>query len=224
MASRIGVITFPGTCDDRDALRAVELCGGEPVALWHKDDDLRGVDGVFLPGGFSFGDYLRCGAIASLSPVMAAVRRFAAEGGPVLGVCNGFQMLCETGLLPGVLRGNHHGRFNCLEPELVVERPSPWTGNRAAGATLRIPIKHGEGAWYVPDAEAERLAGAGQVLLRYRENPNGATAGVAGVCNEAGNVFGLMPHPEHAVDALIGPTDGRAVVGGLLEIAAAVPA
>jgi len=224
MASRIGVITFPGTCDDRDALRAVELCGGEPVALWHKDDDLRGVDGVFLPGGFSFGDYLRCGAIASLSPVMAAVRRFAAEGGPVLGVCNGFQMLCETGLLPGVLRGNHHGRFNCLEPELVVERPSPWTGNRAGGATLRIPIKHGEGAWYVPDAEAERLAGAGQVLLRYRENPNGATAGVAGVCNEAGNVFGLMPHPEHAVDALIGPTDGRAVVGGLLEIAAAVPA
>jgi phosphoribosylformylglycinamidine synthase I len=224
MASRIGVITFPGTCDDRDALRAVELCGGDPVALWHKDDDLRGVDGVFLPGGFSFGDYLRCGAIASLSPVMAAVRRFAAEGGPVLGVCNGFQMLCETGLLPGVLRGNHHGRFNCLEPELVVERPSPWTGNRATGATLRIPIKHGEGAWYVPDAEAERLAGAGQVLLRYRENPNGATAGVAGVCNEAGNVFGLMPHPEHAVDALIGPTDGRAVVGGLLELAAAVPA
>jgi phosphoribosylformylglycinamidine synthase len=224
MASRIGVITFPGTCDDRDALRAIEVCGGEPVALWHKDDDLRGVDGVFLPGGFSFGDYLRCGAIASLSPVMAAVRRFAAEGGPVLGVCNGFQMLCETGLLPGVLRGNHHGRFNCLEPELVVERTSPWTGNHAAGSTLHIPIKHGEGAWFVPDAEAERLADGGQVLLRYRENPNGATAGVAGVCNEAGNVFGLMPHPEHAVDALIGPTDGRAVVGGLLEIAAAVPA
>ncbi len=223
MASRIGVITFPGTCDDRDALRAVEVCGGEPVALWHKDDDLRGVDGVFLPGGFSFGDYLRCGAIASLSPVMAAVRRFAADGGPVLGVCNGFQMLCETGLLPGVLRGNHHGRFNCLEPDLVVERPSPWTGERAVGDVLRIPIKHGEGAWYVPDAEAERLAANGQVLLRYRDNPNGATAGVAGVCNEAGNVFGLMPHPEHAVDALIGSTDGRAVVAGLLEIAA-VPA
>jgi|tagenome__1003787_1003787.scaffolds.fasta_scaffold20848606_3 phosphoribosylformylglycinamidine synthase I len=224
MASRIGVITFPGTCDDRDALRAVEVCGAEPVALWHKDDDLRGVDGVFLPGGFSFGDYLRCGAIASLSPVMAAVRRFAAGGGPVLGVCNGFQMLCETGLLPGVLRGNHHGRFNCLEPELVVERPSPWTGNLEAGATLRIPIKHGEGAWFVPDAEAERLTANGQVLLRYRENPNGASGGAAGVCNEAGNVFGLMPHPEHAVDALIGPTDGRAVVGGLIEIAAAVPA
>jgi phosphoribosylformylglycinamidine synthase subunit PurQ / glutaminase len=224
MASRIGVITFPGTCDDRDALRAVEVCGGEPVALWHKDDDLRGVDGVYLPGGFSFGDYLRCGAIASLSPVMAAVRRFAADGGPVLGVCNGFQMLCETRLLPGVLRGNHHGRFTCSEPELVVERPSPWTGNRAPGEVLRIPIKHGEGAWYVPDAEAERLAANGQVLLRYGTNPNGATGDVAGVCNEAGNVFGLMPHPEHAVDALIGPTDGRAVVGGLLEIAAAVPA
>jgi phosphoribosylformylglycinamidine synthase len=172
MASRIGVITFPGTCDDRDALRAIEVCGGEPVALWHKDDDLRGVDGVFLPG---------------------------------------------------VLRANHHGRFNCLEAELVIERPSPWTGNRAAGETLTIPIKHGEGAWFVPDAEAERLADGGQVLLRYRENPNGATAGVAGVCNEAGNVFGLMPHPEHAVDALIGSTDGRFVVGGLLEIAA-VPA
>ena len=137
MASRIGVVTFPGTCDDRDALRAVEVCGGEPVSLWHKDDDLRGVDGVFLPGGFSFGDYLRCGAIASLSPVMAAVTRFAADGGPVLGVCNGFQMLCEAGLLPGILRGNHHGRFNCLEAELVIERPSPWTGNRPAGETLR---------------------------------------------------------------------------------------
>jgi phosphoribosylformylglycinamidine synthase I len=224
MASRIGVVTFPGTCDDRDALRAVEICGGEPVALWYKDDDLRGVDGVFLPGGFSFGDYLRCGAIASLSPVMAAIARFAADGGPVLGVCNGFQMLCEAGLLPGVLRGNHHGRFNCLEADLVIERPSPWTGNRAAGEILQIPIKHGEGAWYVVGDEAERLAAAGQVLLRYSADVNGASALVAGVCNEAGNVLGLMPHPEHAVDALIGSTDGRAIVGGLLEIAAAVPA
>jgi phosphoribosylformylglycinamidine synthase len=224
MASRIGVVTFPGTCDDRDALRAVEICGGEPVALWHKDDDLRGADGVFLPGGFSFGDYLRCGAIASLSPVMAAIARFAADGGPVLGVCNGFQMLCEAGLLPGVLRGNHHGRFNCLEADLVIERPSPWTGNRATGEILQIPIKHGEGAWYVAGDEAERLAAAGQVLLRYSADVNGASALVAGVCNEAGNVFGLMPHPEHAVDALIGSTDGRAIVGGLLEIAAAVPA
>jgi phosphoribosylformylglycinamidine synthase len=224
MASRIGVVTFPGTCDDRDALRAVEVCGGEPVSLWHADDDLRGVDGVFLPGGFSFGDYLRCGAIASLSPVMAAITRFAAAGGPVLGVCNGFQMLCEAGLLPGILRGNHHGRFNCLETDLVVERRSPWTGSRAAGETLRIPIKHGEGAWYVIGDEAERLAAAGQVLLRYGADVNGASALVAGVCNEAGNVFGLMPHPEHAVDALIGSTDGRAVIGGLLEIAAPVPA
>ncbi len=130
---------------------------------------------MFLPGGFSFGDYLRCGAIASLSPVMAAVARFAADGGPVLGVCNGFQMLCETGLLPGVLRGNHHGRFNCLEAELVIERPSPWTGNRPAGETLTIPIKHGEGAWYVLDDEAERLAANGQVLLRYAADVNGAT-------------------------------------------------
>ncbi len=224
MASRIGVVTFPGTCDDRDALRAVEVCGGEPVSLWHKDDDLQGVDGVFLPGGFSFGDYLRCGAIASLSPVMAAIQRFAAGGGPVLGVCNGFQMLCEAGLLPGILRGNHHGRFNCLEAQLVIERPSPWTGDRPAGETLQIPIKHGEGAWYVPGDEAERLTAAGQVLLRYSVDVNGASDLIAGVCNEAGNVFGLMPHPEHGVDALIGPTDGRVVVGGLLEIAAVVPA
>src|SRR4051795_1190499 len=129
MASRIGVITFPGTCDDRDALRAIEVCGAEPVALWHKDDDLRGVDGVFLPGGFSFGDYLRCGAIASLSPVMAAVRRFAADGGPVLGVRHGFQELVETGLLPGGLRGNHPGRFKRLGPELAVERAAAGAGN-----------------------------------------------------------------------------------------------
>ena len=224
MASRIGVVTFPGTCDDRDALRAVEVCGGEPVALWHKDDDLRGVDGVFLPGGFSFGDYLRCGAIASLSPVMAAVRRFAADGGPVLGVCNGFQMLCETGLLPGVLRGNHHGRFNCLEPDargrarLAVDG-QPRRRRRRCGSRSSTARARGTS----PTPRPSGWPRTARCCCAIAQNPNGATAGIAGVCNEAGNVFGLMPHPEHAVDALIGPVDGRAVVGGLLELAAAVP-
>ncbi len=217
MAPRVGVVSFPGTCDDRDAMRAVEVCGGEPVALWHADDDLKGVDAVFLPGGFSYGDYLRCGAIARFSPVVAAVARHAAEGGPVLGVCNGFQVLCEAGLLPGVLRANHHGRFNCLEAELTVERESPWTGERPPGDVLRIPVKHGDGAWFVPDTALEALTDSGQILLRYDQDINGATSRVAGVCNEAGNVFGLMPHPEHAVDPLLGPTDGRAVIGGLFS-------
>jgi phosphoribosylformylglycinamidine synthase len=215
MASRIGVVTFPGTCDDRDARRAVELCGGEAVALWHGTSDLAGLDGVFLPGGFSYGDHLRCGALARFSPVMGAIATFAAEGGPVLGVCNGFQVLCEAGLLPGVLRANHHGRFNCLEAELVVERPSGWTGGFAQGDTMRIPVKHGEGAWYAPDDDLAALEDAGQVLLRYADDVNGATARVAGICSAEGNVFGLMPHPEHAVEALIGSTDGRAIVSAL---------
>jgi phosphoribosylformylglycinamidine synthase len=230
MASRVGVVTFPGTCDDRDALRAVELCGGQPVALWHDERDLRGVDAVLLPGGFSFGDYLRCGAIARFSPVVDEIVRFAAAGGPVLGICNGFQVLCEAGLLPGVLRANHGGRFVCREVPLVVERPSAWVGDRAPGDVLRIPVKHGDGAWYAPAAEVERLADAGQVLLRYGVPVNGASGAVAGIANTAGNVFGLMPHPEHAVDPVLGSTDGRAIVGGLLALgahrtaAAAVPA
>jgi phosphoribosylformylglycinamidine synthase subunit PurQ / glutaminase len=219
VAPRVGVVTFPGTCDDRDALRAVELCGAEPVALWHGDGDLRGADAVFLPGGFSYGDYLRCGAIARFSPVMEAVGRHAAAGGPVLGVCNGFQVLCEAGLLPGVLRPNHHGRFNCLDAELRVERPSPWTGGREAGELLRIPVKHGDGAWYAPEQVVAELDAGGQILLRYGWDVNGATDRVAGVCNAEGNVFGLMPHPEHAVDPMLGSTDGRDVVGGLLSAA-----
>jgi phosphoribosylformylglycinamidine synthase subunit PurQ / glutaminase len=219
VAPRVGVVTFPGTCDDRDAVRAVELCGAEPVALWHGDNDLRGADAVFLPGGFSYGDYLRCGAIARFSPVMEAVGRHAAAGGPVLGVCNGFQVLCEAGLLPGVLRANHHGRFNCLEAELRIERPSPWTGGRETGELLRIPVKHGDGAWYAPEQMVARLDEAGQILLRYSWDVNGATGRVAGVCNAEGNVFGLMPHPEHAVDAALGSTDGRHVIAGLLSAA-----
>ncbi len=214
---RVGVVTFPGTCDDRDARRAVELCGGVAVTLWHGSNDLDDVDGVFLPGGFSYGDHLRCGALARFSPVMGAISAFAAAGGPVLGVCNGFQVLCEAGLLPGVLRANHHGRFNCLEADLVVERASAWTGAFSAGDTIRVPLKHGEGAWYASDDDLRELEAAGQVLLRYADDVNGATGRVAGVCNAEGNVFGLMPHPEHAVEALIGSTDGRAIVSGVLS-------
>jgi phosphoribosylformylglycinamidine synthase len=220
MASRVGVVAFPGTCDDRDARRAVELCGGEAVALWHAEADLRGVDAVLLPGGFSFGDYLRCGAIARFSPVVDEIVRFAAAGGPVLGICNGFQVLCEAGLLPGVLRANHGGRFVCREVPLVAERSSPWLDGRAPGDVLRIPVKHGDGAWYAPPEEVARLAAAGQVVLRYETPVNGASGDVAGIANEAGNVFGLMPHPEHAVDPLLGSTDGRAIVGGLLALGA----
>jgi len=215
MASRVGVVTFPGTCDDRDALRAVALCGGEPVALWHGERDLRGVDAILLPGGFSYGDYLRCGAIARFAPVMDEVMRFARDGGPVLGVCNGFQVLCEAGLLPGLLRPNHGGRFVCREVGLVVERPSMWLGDRVGGDVLQIPIKHGDGAWYAPAAEVERLADAGRVLLRYAEPVNGASGQVACVASEAGNVCGLMPHPEHAVDPLLGSSDGRVLIGRL---------
>jgi phosphoribosylformylglycinamidine synthase len=220
MTATVGVVTFPGACDDRDACRAIGICGGTAIPLWHGDETLAGVDAVLLPGGFSYGDYLRCGAIGALSPVVRAIRQFAVAGGPVLGVCNGFQVLCEAGLLPGVLRANHGGRFVCRDVPLVVERPSPWTGNRAHGDVLRIPVKHGEGAWYAPADEVRRLEANGQVLLRYAEDVNGATARVAGVANERGNVFGLMPHPEHAVDPLLGSADGRAVLGGLVEIAA----
>jgi phosphoribosylformylglycinamidine synthase len=220
MAPRIGVVTFPGTCDDRDAVHAVEVCGAEGVRLWHGDDDLQGIDGVFLPGGFSYGDHLRCGALARFSPVMDAIARFAAAGGPVLGVCNGFQVLCEAGLLPGVLRGNHHGRFNCLEVGLVVQRTSPWTGDHPVGAVLQVPVKHGEGAWFLPDDDVARLDAAGQILLRYDRDVNGASDRVAGVVNGPGNVFGLMPHPEHAVEALIGGIDGRAIIGGLVGLGA----
>ena len=218
--TRVGVVTFPGTCDDRDALRALSLVGAEGVRVWHGDDELDGVDGVLVPGGFSYGDYLRCGAIASYAPIMAAVRRFAEAGGPVLGICNGFQVLCESGLLPGVLRPNHHGRFVCRDVDLVVQRSgSPWTSQAEAGTTLCVPIKHHDGAWFAPDDALANLEP--QVLLRYALNPNGATGAVAGISNEAGNVFGLMPHPEHAVDGLVGPLGGRPILTGLVELARA---
>jgi phosphoribosylformylglycinamidine synthase I len=220
---RIGVVTFPGSCDDRDARAAVASMGGEPVALWHGDGDLHGVDAVVLPGGFSYGDYLRCGAIARFSPVMGAVADLANAGGPVLGICNGFQVLCEAGLLPGALLRNAGLRFVCREVEVVVESTtSAWTSACSVGAVLAIPVKHGEGRYVHPDPAA--LAAAGQVVFRYApgRNPNGSLADIAGVRNPAGNVVGLMPHPEHAVDPLLGPTGGRGLLESILQMAARV--
>jgi len=221
--TRVGVVVFPGSCDDRDAMRAVETMGAEPVALWHGDADLRGADAVLVPGGFSYGDYLRPGALASLSPVMTAVRAHADAGRPVLGVCNGFQVLTETALVPGVLRTNASMQFRFEDANLVVERESPWLPGRIAGDVLSIPIKHHDGCWFAePEAVAE-LDARGQVLLRYRENPNGSVGSIACVTNAEGNVAALMPHPEHAVEQLVGSTDGRVLLQGLLDLAG-VPA
>jgi phosphoribosylformylglycinamidine synthase I len=219
--ARIGVVTFPGSCDDRDARHAVDVLGGEPVSLWHGDADLRGVDALVVPGGFSYGDYLRCGAIARFSPVMGAVASFARSGGPVLGVCNGFQVLCEAGLLPGALLRNAGLRFVCREVEVVVgSTATAWTSACTAGARLAMPVKHGEGRYVHPDPA--RLEADGQVVFRYApgHNPNGSLDGIAGVCNPAGNVVGLMPHPEHAVDPLLGPTGGRPLFRSVLAATA----
>ena len=211
---RIGVITFPGSLDDADARRAVELCGGDGVALWHADRDLKGVDGVILPGGFSWGDYLRCGAVSQHAPVMDAVREFAADGGPVLGICNGFQILCEAGLLPGALLRNAGLRFVCRPATILVEQESAWTGGIRPGTQLTIPLKNGEGRYYADPTTLDRIEAEGQVVFRYAagQNPNGSERDIAGVANAAGNVVGLMPHPEHAVDDLLwGGSDGRAI-------------
>jgi phosphoribosylformylglycinamidine synthase subunit PurQ / glutaminase len=214
MAPRIAVLVFPGSNDDRDAARALRLLGAEPVPVWHGEDELPEVQAVVLPGGFSYGDYLRCGAIARFSPAMRAVARFADEGGLVLGICNGFQVLAEAGLLPGVLRPNGSLEFVCSDVPLVVERSDlPFTARCEPRQELTIPIKCGEGAWYgeIPDD---------QVVLRYEgENPTGALDRVAAVCNEAGNVMGLMPHPEHAVDPLLGSADGALILGSLVDAA-----
>jgi phosphoribosylformylglycinamidine synthase len=219
----VAVVAFPGSNDDRDAQHALRLLGAEAPAVWHTDEELpRGTAAVVLPGGFSYGDYLRCGAIARFSPVMRAVTAFAADGGLVLGICNGFQVLTEAGLVPGVLRPNASLSFVCRDVDLTVERAdTPFTSRCTVGERLRIPVKHGEGCWYAdPDLLAE-LEASNQIVLRYAagENPNGAIADVAGVVNEHGNVFGLMPHPEHAVDALLGSVDGAAVLGSLVDAA-----
>ncbi|MEX0659557.1 MAG: phosphoribosylformylglycinamidine synthase subunit PurQ [Egibacteraceae bacterium] len=220
---RIGVVTFPGSCDDRDAAYALELVGAEPVRLWHGDADLAGVEAVVLPGGFTYGDYLRTGALARFSPVMGAVAGFAGRGGPVLGVCNGFQVLCEAGLLPGALTRNVGLRFVHRRQHVRVEAVGAWTAGIAPGTILDIPVKHGEGRYVHPDPDG--LAAAGQVLARYCHadgtvddgaNPNGSVAGIAGVTNAGGNVAGLMPHPEHAVDPLLGSTDGARLLRAAL--------
>jgi len=219
---RVGVVTFPGSCDDRDARAALTLMGAEAAACWHGDATLGDVDAVVIPGGFSYGDYLRTGAIARFSPVMRAVAAFARDGGPVLGICNGFQVLCEAGLLPGALLPNAGRRFVCREVDVVVaDAATVWTRSCAAGRTLRIPVKHGEGRYYHPDLE--RLRGEGLVAFTYGpgDNPNGSLGDVAGVRNRAGNVVGLMPHPEHAVDPLLGREDGQAIFASLLGEAAA---
>jgi phosphoribosylformylglycinamidine synthase subunit PurQ / glutaminase len=221
-APRIAVITFPGSNDDGDAALALELLGARPVAVWHAETQLPDdTAGVVLPGGFSYGDYLRCGAIARFAPVMDAVAAFAAAGRPVLGVCNGFQILCEARLLPGVLRLNRQQQFVCRDVAVRVESTaSPFTASCVVGEELVIPVKHGEGNWYGDSELVAALEARGQVVLRYTEDVNGAVGRIAGVSNEAGNVLGLMPHPEHAVDPLLGPVGGRAVLGGLIAAAA----
>ncbi|MBM7806233.1 phosphoribosylformylglycinamidine synthase [Geodermatophilus bullaregiensis] len=208
---RIGVITFPGSLDDVDAARAVRLAGAEPVALWHADHDLRDVDAVVLPGGFSYGDYLRAGAIAARAPMMRDVVDRARQGMPVLGICNGFQVLCEAGLLPGALTRNSHLHFRNRDQLLRVERAdTAWTSSYAEGQTIVVPVKNGEGRYVAAPAELERLEGEGRVAVRYvGGNPNGSLRDIAGVTSEDGRVVGLMPHPEHAVEDLTGPsTDG----------------
>jgi phosphoribosylformylglycinamidine synthase subunit PurQ / glutaminase len=205
---RIGVVTFPGSLDDTDAARAVRYAGAEPVPLWHAERDLRGVDAVILPGGFSYGDYLRCGAIARFSPVMAELVPAATAGLPVLGICNGFQILCEAHLLPGALTRNAGLRFITRDVRLTVATAdTAWTSGYAAGQELLVPLKSGEGAYAAEPATLDELEAAGRVVVRYAgAAPNGAARGIAGICNEAGNVVGLMPHPEHAIDPLTGPS------------------
>jgi phosphoribosylformylglycinamidine synthase len=216
---RIAVIVFPGSNDDRDAAWALKALGADPVLVWHAESDFDRIEGVVLPGGFSYGDYLRCGAIARFAPALDAVERFAAEGGPVLGICNGFQVLCEAGLLPGVLRPNASLAFVCRDVGIVVERTdTPFTSRCSLGQTLTIPVKHGEGCYHPPPDLPEE-----HVVLRYAtgENPNGSADDIAGVVNSEGNVMGLMPHPEHAVDPLLGSGDGALVLASLVDAARA---
>lgn len=216
-----GVVQFPGSCDERDALAAAGLVG-EARMLWHADDDLDGIDAVVVPGGFSYGDYLRAGALARFSHLMEALAAFAQQGGPVLGICNGFQVLCEAGLLPGALLANEDIRFVCRQVEVVVEsNRSPFTAGLEPGERLSIPVKHQEGRFFAPDDVLDELESRGQVALCYAadHNPNGSVRDIAGVTNGAGNVLGLMPHPEHAVDELTGSIDGlrlfKAAAGAL---------
>jgi phosphoribosylformylglycinamidine synthase len=227
MSALVGVVLFPGSCDERDALHAIELTEGlDGRLLPHGERDLHGADAVVIPGGFSYGDYLRPGAIARFAPVMEAVTDFARDGGPVLGICNGFQVLCEAGMLPGALLVNDSLRFICRQTTVCVESArTPFTSSCETGDELSLPVKHTTGRWFAPPEVLARVEDAGQVVLRYVHgtNPNGSLRDVAGVANEAGNVFGLMPHTEHAVDSLTGSTDGLRLFGSLATHLAAVP-
>jgi phosphoribosylformylglycinamidine synthase subunit PurQ / glutaminase len=217
VSPRIAILVFPGSNDDRDAAWALAALGAEPVLVWHAEEDLPHVDAAVLPGGFSYGDYLRCGAIARFSPAMRALTAFAAEGGLVLGICNGFQILCEAGLLPGVLRPNASLEFVCADVPVVVERAdTPFTSRCVPGQDLVIPVKHGEGCYHAPDDLAHE-----QIVFRYApgKNPNGSERDIAGVLGPDGNVLGLMPHPEHAVDPLLGSGDGALVLASLVDAA-----
>ncbi|CED92379.1 MAG: phosphoribosylformylglycinamidine synthase subunit PurQ [Actinomyces succiniciruminis] len=226
--TRIGVITFPGTLDDVDAARAVRLAGAEPVSLWHKDADIHGVDAVVVPGGFSYGDYLRCGAIARFAPVMDEVIAAAGRGMPVLGICNGFQILTEAHLLPGALIRNDHQKFICREQRLRVESTTTaWTNLFEEGEEIVVPLKNGEGNFIASPDELDRLEGEGLVVFRYLDNPNGSARDIAGVRNQRGNVVGLMPHPEHAVEPGFGPDSpagARQGVDGLRLFQSAISA
>ncbi|HVW80936.1 MAG TPA: phosphoribosylformylglycinamidine synthase subunit PurQ [Mycobacteriales bacterium] len=218
--TRVGVVTFPGSLDDRDAARAVKAAGAEAVSLWHGEATLQGVDAVVLPGGFSYGDYLRAGAIARFSPVVSEIIAAAGKGLPVLGICNGFQVLCEAGLLPGALIRNAGLHFVCRDQRLRVESTSSrWTSTYAEGAEITIPVKHGEGRYVADAATIDDLERDGLVTFRYLGgNPNGALNDIAGIRNADGNVVGLMPHPEHAIDDLTGPSsDGLAMFAAVLE-------
>lgn len=220
-----GVLQFPGSCDERDALNACQIAettlgGGDSSQsrlVWHEETDLSGLDGIVVPGGFSYGDYLRAGAIARISPAMTAVSEFAAEGGPVLGICNGFQVLCESGLLPGALLTNEGTRFICRQGDLVVgDAASPFLAELDSGQTISIPFKHQSGRFFAPPEMLDQIESNNQVAFRYApgQNPNGSLNDIAGITNEAGNVLGLMPHPEHAVEAFSGSTDGLALFRG----------
>jgi len=213
---RVGVVTFPGSLDDRDAARAVRIAGGEAVSLWHADADLHGVDAVVLPGGFSYGDYLRCGAISRFAPVMGPLIAAAKGGLPVLGICNGFQVLCEAHLLPGALIRNDHRTFVCRDQRLSIERTdTPWTNQYGQGEQIVIPLKNGEGGYVADETTLDMLEAEGRVVARYvGDNPNGSYRDIAGISNEAGNIVGLMPHPEHATESFFGP-DPRSGTDGL---------
>ena len=219
---RVGVVTFPGTLDDRDAARAVVAAGGQAISLWHNDADLKSVDAVVLPGGFSYGDYLRCGAISRFAPVMKSIIDRAESGMPLLGICNGFQVLCEAHLLPGALTRNHELHFLCRDQVIKIENNnSSWTSNYEIGQEILIPLKNGEGSFQCDDATLAQLEGENRIIARYvGENPNGSRNLIAGITNARGNIVGLMPHPEHAIDPLTGPSsDGLAFFTSVLKAA-----